>query len=111
MTDMEVVKATASKSPILMIYGAEGRGKTTLASRFGNSVWLLLEAGLPRGVEVSAIGSTDSFEEVMAALRNIYATPGEYKTLVIDTVDMLETHLIEYVCAKHRWANIETQLR
>jgi hypothetical protein len=32
MTDMEVVKATASKSPILMIYGAEGRGKTTFAA-------------------------------------------------------------------------------
>jgi hypothetical protein len=108
MTDMEVVKATASKSPILMIYGAEGRGKTTLASKFKNSVWLLLEAGLPRGVEVSAIGGADSFEGVMAALRNIYATPGEYKTLVIDTIDMLETHLVEYVCAKHRWTNIET---
>jgi AAA domain len=104
---MEVVKQGANKSPILMIYGTEGRGKTTLASKFKGAVWFPLEAGLPRGVEVDAIRGIDSFEGIMAALRDLFADPKGYQTLVVDTVDMLEAHLIEYVCAKYHWENIE----
>jgi AAA domain len=44
---------------------------------------------------------------VMTTLRALHDNPGEYTTLVIDTVDMLEAHLIEYVCDKNKWANIE----
>jgi hypothetical protein len=43
----------------------------------------------------------------MAVLREIYAAPGEYKTLVIDTVDALEALLIEGLCDKNNWKNIE----
>jgi hypothetical protein len=44
----------------------------------------------------------------MEALRHIYTEgPGDYQTLVIDTVDMLEAHLVQHVCAKHGWDNIE----
>jgi hypothetical protein len=104
---VKITRASSSRAPILLVYGAEGRGKTTLACKAPTSIALLLERGLPRGVSVDAIEDANSFESVMSALRDFYTAPGEYKTLVVDTVDALEALLIENVCAKHGWKNIE----
>jgi hypothetical protein len=104
---MEIVKATSSVTPIITIHGAEGRGKTTLASRFPKPLFFLLERGLPRGVEVAAVQGIESFDGVMNALRDIYKEPGEYQTLVFDTLDALEALLIDWVCATNGWKNIE----
>jgi hypothetical protein len=40
-------------------YGAEGRGKSTLACKLPNPLVLLLERGLPRGVEVDAVEANE----------------------------------------------------
>lgn len=94
-------------APIVFIYGSEGRGKTTLATKFPSPVAMLLERGLPRGVTVDAIDGTASFEHVMGAIKDLYSDPANYKTLIVDTVDALEPILLEDVCLKHGWKNIE----
>jgi AAA domain len=105
---MKISQANNSMSPIILVYGGEGRGKTTLAAKFPKPLFMLLERGLPRGVTVDAVEEVDSFEGVLRALTHIYKEgASDYQTLVIDTVDMLEAHIIEYVCAKHNWKNIE----
>ena len=105
---MKITTASSNHAPIIMLYGAEGRGKTTLASRFPKPLALLLERGLPRGVTVDAVDGLIDFEAVMTALREMYAEPGGYQTLIIDTVDALEGMLIEHVCRTNSWKNIET---
>jgi hypothetical protein len=104
---MEIVEATNNASPIILIYGAEGRGKTTLASKFPGAVWFLLERGLPRGVGVSAMKGVDSFEGVLNGLRFLHAGEHPYKTLLIDTLDALEPYVLEHVCAQHNWKSID----
>ena len=104
---MKIVTASSNAAPILLLYGTEGRGKTTLASRFPKPLALLLERGLPRGVTIDAVNDVGSFEAVMVSLRDIYADPGDYRTLVIDTVDALEGMLIEHVCRANNWKTIE----
>jgi AAA domain len=104
---MEVLKATSSLAPIIAIHGTEGRGKTTLASRFPKPLFFLLERGLPRGVEVDAVQGVNTFDGVMSALGEIWKDPGEYRTLVFDTLDALEPLLLEHVCIENKWNSIE----
>jgi AAA domain len=105
---MKISQAMPSRAPIILTYGAEGRGKTTLLSKFAKVVAILLERGLPRGISVDAINDVNSFEDLMSALRELYADPRGYQTLGIDTIDALEALLVQYLCAKNGWKTVET---
>jgi len=104
---MIINRATCERAPIFFVYGAEGRGKTTLACKFPSPVALLLERGVPRGVSIDAIDDVNTFQKVLGALRELYETPGDYQTVVIDTIDALEPMLLADVCQKHNWKTIE----
>jgi AAA domain len=104
---MEIKQETNHTAPILLVYGAEGRGKTTLASKLPNAVWFLLEQGLPRGVAVASMQSVNSFEGVVNGLRFLANEEHPYKALVVDTLDALEPYVLEHVCAQHNWKSIE----
>jgi hypothetical protein len=105
---LRIASLQSNTAPIVLIYAPEGRGKTTLASRFPRPLFFPLERGIPGDVVVDAVQDIDSFGATMDALRHIYNEgPGEHRTLVVDTIDMLEAHLIEHVCTKHGWDNIE----
>ena len=89
---MQITKANSNRAPIAVIYGNEGRGKTTLASKFPHAVWFLLERGLPHGVEVEAAEGVDSFEGVMNGLRHLYSVEHTYQTLVVDILRCRRRH-------------------
>jgi len=105
---MKIIPTTCDGAPIVLIYGGEGRGKTTLAAKFPKPVAMLLERGLPRGVSVDAVDGLVSYDNVVEALRELYRDPQGYKTLIIDTLDSLEPMLLDAVCAKNGWKNIES---
>ena len=105
---MKISSATCDGVPVVLIYGGEGRGKTTLACKFPKPVAMLLERGLPRGVSVDAIDGLASYNDVLEALRALYQDPQGYQTLIIDTLDSLEPMLLDAVCAKNGWKNIES---
>ena len=105
---MKITPTTCDGTPIVLIYGAEGRGKTTLAAKFPKPVAMLLERGLPRGVSVDAIDGLASYNDIVDALRELYRDPQGYQTLIIDTLDSLEPMLLDAVCAKNGWKNIES---
>jgi hypothetical protein len=105
---MKVARATANTAPIILIYGNEGRGKTTLACKAPKPIALLLERGLPKGVTVDAVEGANSFDGVMAAIRDLYADPLGYQSLIIDTVDSLEALLLDAVCKSNNWKSIES---
>jgi AAA domain len=104
---MKISAASSSTAPIILVYGNEGRGKTTLACKAPNPVAMLLERGLPKGVTVDAFDDINSFQDVIAALRDLYTDPNGYQSLIIDTVDALEPMVIDYTCRSNGWKNIE----
>jgi hypothetical protein len=105
---VKISQAMCDGAPVVLIYGAEGRGKTTLACKFPKPVAMLLERGLPRGVSIDAIDGIASYGDVIEALRDLVRDPLDYKTLIIDTLDNLEPMLIATVCSTNGWKNIES---
>jgi hypothetical protein len=104
---MQITQATCGNAPIIFVYGAEGRGKTTLASKFPNVLAMLLERGLPAGVKLAAVDGLTTFGAVMDGIRDLYQDARGYKTLVVDTLDSLEALVHEHVCTEHHLKNME----
>ena len=95
------------KTPIkTVIYGAEGVGKSSLAAKFPNALFLDTEGGTSR-LDVRRIKIT-SWEELLATVKEIIASPDVCKSLVIDTADWAESFCIDYICNKYRQASIES---
>jgi hypothetical protein len=103
---VKIFQAAPNTAPIIMIYGHEGRGKTTLASKSPKPLAFLLERGLPKGVTMDAVDAA-SFDAVIAALRELNQDPQGYETVIFDTVDALEPMVIEWTCRTNGWRNIE----
>ena len=95
------------KPPIkTVIYGAEGVGKSSLAAKFPNALFLDTEGGTSR-LDVRRIKIT-GWEELLATVKEVIAYPEVCKSLVIDTADWAESFCIDYICAKYRQVSIES---
>lgn len=95
------------KTPIkTVIYGAEGVGKSSLAAKFPNALFLDTEGGTSR-LDVRRIKIT-GWEELLATVKEVIANPEVCKSLVIDTADWAESFCIDYICAKYRQVSIES---
>jgi len=105
---VKISAASCNASPIILLYGHEGRGKTTLAAKAPKPLALLLERGLPKGVTIDAVEDVTSFDNILAVLRDLYADARGYQSLIIDTIDALEALLIEHVCTHNGWKTIES---
>ena len=95
------------KTPIkTVIYGAEGVGKSSLAAKFPNALFLDTEGGTTR-LDVRRI-KINGWEELLDTVKEVIANPEVCKSLVIDTADWAESYCIDYVCNKYRQASIES---
>ena len=94
------------KRPIkLGIYGSEGIGKTTIASQCPNSLILDTENGTSR-IDCRRVKSS-IWDDTKAIIKAVKEIPTICKTLVIDTLDKVESQCIDHICQKFHKANIE----
>ena len=94
------------KTPIkFCIYGAEGVGKTSLASKMPDPLFLDTEGGTSR-LDVRRIKIT-SWEELIGTIKEVIDNPDVCKTLVVDTADWAESLCSDFICNKYRKVNIE----
>lgn len=95
------------RRPIRMvIFGAEGIGKTTLTSHAPNPLLLDIEDGSTQ-LDVRRVNNIHSWEEALSTIEEVAQTPGICETLVVDTVDRLEQLCIKHVCDKHKQNSLE----
>lgn len=91
----------------VVIYGAEGIGKTTLAAHAPDPVIIDTEGGTAH-MDVRRISKPQSWEELLAIIKEVSLTPGICQTLVIDTADWAEQLIVTYLCTKYRQNSIES---
>ena len=95
------------KTPIKIVaYGAEGVGKSSLAAAMPEPLFLDTEGGTTR-LNVRRIKIT-SWEELLATVKEVIATPTICKTLVVDTADWAEALCMDFICNKYRQSSIES---
>lgn len=104
-----MVKITEGKinTPIkCVVYGAEGIGKSTLASKMPGAVFFDLEGGTNR-LDVKRVSTRfTSVDEIITAMAEVVGMG--VQTIVIDTLDALDLIIIKAVCKKYGKDGIES---
>ena len=92
-----------------VIYGSEGIGKSTLASKMPGAVFLDLEGGTSR-LNVRRVKCGDDLQSILDTLSELINQKDAYKvqTIVIDTADALELLITKGVCKKYGKDGIES---
>ena len=96
---MKIISGKVKKPQKVVIYGPEGIGKSTFASKFPKPVFLDVEDST-KEMDVDRFEKPLSWSEFGANVKEFIKDHGNYKTLVIDTADWAEMLCIQYVCAR-----------
>ncbi len=97
---------TAPTPPRVFLYGGPGIGKSSVAAQSFKPVFLPTEDGLDQ-IQCDAFPISRSYEDFKAHLASLLTEEHPYRTVVIDTVDWLESLIFSRVCADYRATAIE----
>ena len=104
---MEIVRGKIKKAKKVVVYGPEGIGKSTFASRFPDPVFIDTE-GSTNDMDVARLPRPTSWTMLLEEIDYVKSTQGVCQTLVIDTIDWAEMLCIEHICDKHHKNGIES---
>lgn len=103
---MQITSGKVHSALKVVIYGPEGIGKSTFASRFPNPVFIDTE-GSTKHMDVARTPKPSSWSMLMEQVRYFKANPNLYSTLIMDTADWAEQLCMTEICAKSQKAGIE----
>lgn len=103
---MNITRGKIGGALKVVIYGPEGIGKSTLASRWPEPVFIDTE-GSTRLMDVARMDAPSSWTMLLSQVDYIRDNPGVCKTLVIDTADWAEQMCIASFCASKQIKGIE----
>lgn len=98
MTITRGIQPSAVKT---VIYGPEGIGKSTLASKWPNPVFIDTE-GSTKQMDVARLPTPATWDEIINEVKYVYTHPECCDTLVIDTADWAELHCIKALCGDNK---------
>lgn len=103
---MKITRGKVQKAKKVVIYGPEGIGKSTFASRFPDPVFIDTE-GSTNDMDVARLPRPTSWNMLFEAVEYVKNNPGVCRTLIIDTIDWAELLCVEHICALHNKKGIE----
>jgi GTPase SAR1 family protein len=103
---LNISTGTISRAQKIVLYGVEGIGKTTLASKMPDPLFIDTEGGTAF-MDVKRVDGVNSWPDLLDTVKEIIATPGICKTLVIDTADWAEQKLVEWILRDKNCKSIE----
>lgn len=103
---MRIIRGKLPSAKKVVIYGPEGIGKSTLASKFPDPVFIDTE-GSTKDMDVARFEKPTSWQMLMEQIRFVKSNPDICKTLVIDTADWAEQMCVQDLCARNGKKGIE----
>lgn len=106
MSKYEVQQTMQIEPMKILIYGVEGIGKTTFASKFPDPIFIDTE-GSTGFINARKLPNPTSWTMLLDELEDIKSEP-RGKTLIIDTLDWAERLAKKYLMDKNKWAAIDS---
>ena len=100
-----ITRGKVESAKKVVIYGPEGIGKSTLASRFPDPVFIDTE-GSTKELDVARYPVPMSWNDIITDVEDT-AAEAPCKTLIIDTADWAEQFCIKAVCQKNGVGGVE----
>lgn len=100
--------STSTNPPIVVIYGVDGIGKTTLAAEWPSPIYLPTEGErTPAGVDLPTPGTIESLGALFDVFSELLDSEHEFRTAIIDSLDGLEPLVWAATCARLGLNSIE----
>ncbi len=103
---MKIIRGRQPGAKKVVVYGPEGIGKSTFASRFPDPVFIDTE-GSTKDMDVARTEAPTSWTMLMDQVKYMKAHPDTCRTLVVDTIDWAERLCIDHICAQHQKKGVE----
>lgn len=103
---MNITRGKIRTALKIVVYGSEGVGKSTFASRFPGAVFIDTE-GSTKQLDVARFDFPTSWEMLLQEVEYVRNNPAQFRTLVLDTADWAEKLCIKSVCDRAQKNGIE----
>lgn len=105
-------KQAQERPPLLVIYGVDGVGKTSLAAEFPDALYLPTAGErAPSEVDLPTPGVIASMDDLWGVVGELLTTDHGFKTLIIDSLDGIEPLIWARTCARIGAASIDDNSR
>lgn len=103
---MKIIRGKQPGAKKVVVYGPEGIGKSTFASRFPDPVFIDTE-GSTKDMDVARTETPTSWTMLLDQIKYVKLYPDICRTLVIDTTDWAEQMCVKHICDKYGKSGIE----
>ncbi|MDD2283067.1 MAG: ATP-binding protein [Eubacteriales bacterium] len=103
---MEIITGKIDGPQKVLIYGPEGIGKTTLASKFPNPIFIDTE-GSTKHLDVARTPAPSSWTMLLQQVKWFRQNPNACDTVIIDTADWAEKLCIAHLCDRDQKDGLE----
>ncbi len=95
---MKISKGKNPRPSRIVIYGPEGIGKTTIASKFPDPLFIDIEGGTNQIDLARFEEQPKTWQQLLDQVNYVIDNPKVCRTLVIDTADAAEVLCTDYIC-------------
>lgn len=103
---MKIIRGKQPGAKKVAVYGPEGIGKSTFASRFPDPVFIDTE-GSTKDMDVARTEAPSSWAMLMQQVKYVKEHPEVCRTLAVDTIDWAERMCVDHICAAHQKKGVE----